>query len=952
MEALIDLTDVELKTKLNKAKTYNEIFVVLITMRKKGISINDAVAQLIAIEKDNRIIAELNQLLSMNKGVEIRYSLNFLTEEEQIKAVNNNASLVMYIINPTILVILTALRRNRDLYKYFSEDVKEDINDYSEDIQLKIIKNNPELIKIINNPSNEFLIKATETNELIITNILNPTEEVQLAIVDKDASLIKYIVNPSVKVQIEALKRNPNIFKLIKNPTEEVQLFATKQNGSLIRHIKNPSIAVQLEAIKRDYNAIRFINSPTEEVQLFAVRQNGCSLEYIPNPSSTVQVEALKQDFNAIKFISSKNLTEEVQLSVVKQNGFLIQYIQNPSIAVQLEALKQDFNVIEVIGDPTEEMKLAAVKHNGSLIQYIQNPSIAMQIEALRQDVKAIKFISNPSEELQLFVVKQNCLLIQYIENPSNTVQFEALKQDYNCIKFINSVSETCQDFIVRRNGLNIQYITRPSVDIQMIAVEQNGCAIQYIEYPSIPVQLKAVETDSMAIRYIRNPSEQVMLESVKNDPMSIQYMDELPMVIQIEAVKSEGEAIKFIQNSKIEVQLEAVRNSGYAILYIADPLLEVQLESIKYFPESIIFIKDPQKESLDLYTKLKPMPQPAVITVSEGEALKSYYESILENTSDNPDKSYIINWKDDLSKHINCICETIAIKYLNIAIGFAFKSGLDLIKDSFNAVVKNKGVVRAIVGSLQKYDEDNKVNILGMDANTAIYINKLLINGVMLRTFQENFYHGKYYWLEGESFTCVIIGSSNISSSGFKANRELNMLYVFDKSSSKYEEFKGWFDSFWNECISINRLDPQCFSNFETEYNPISSLKITKIEENYLKRKLLSLSDEEVKLRFNIWLSKNPNNIYTDLGINSLQNYLLFEYKDFNLMIFESFDPGNGYYYFYNQEMHSLISLLQQATKSEIFSLSQMHKRGYHIKNSTNLEMAITNLFIKKYKG
>ena len=235
------------------------------------------------------------------------------------------------------------------------------------------------------------------------------------------------------------------------------------------------------------------------------------------------------------------------------------------------------------------------------------------------------------------------------------------------------------------------------------------------------------------------------------------------------------------------------------------------------------------------------------------------------------------------------------------------------------------------------------------MDINTADYINSLLLRNVTLKAFSERFYHGKLYILEGKNINCVLTGSSNISSSGFKANRELNVLFILDKLTQKSREFLNIFDTLWDECVKINILDRSRFNPLEVEINDLY-LGLNPLKDSYVREKLLELTDEEVIKRFSIWLNKKPSNIYSDLGVASLENYILFEYQEYNLIVFESFIPGNAYYYFFNQNINALIKLLKQASKTEVFNFSEMQKRGYHIKNSSNLEISINNLFIKKY--
>ena len=80
----------------------------------------------------------------------------------------------------------------------------------------------------------------------------NSSENVQSKAVKNDGCLIKYIKNPSENVQLQAVKNNGWAIEYIKNPSENVQLEAVKNNGSSIEYITNPSENVQSKAAKND----------------------------------------------------------------------------------------------------------------------------------------------------------------------------------------------------------------------------------------------------------------------------------------------------------------------------------------------------------------------------------------------------------------------------------------------------------------------------------------------------------------------------------------------------------------------------------------------------------------------------------------------------------------------------------------------------------------------------
>ena len=83
--------------------------------------------------------------------------------------------------------------------------------------------------------------------------------------------LIRFIDNPSEEVQLAAVKENPHSIKYIKNPSQEVQLAAVEKNPYSIRYIKNPTQKVQLAAVEKNPHSIRYIKNPTQKVKKTAL---------------------------------------------------------------------------------------------------------------------------------------------------------------------------------------------------------------------------------------------------------------------------------------------------------------------------------------------------------------------------------------------------------------------------------------------------------------------------------------------------------------------------------------------------------------------------------------------------------------------------------------------------------------------------------------------------------
>lgn len=81
-----------------------------------------------------------------------------------------------------------------------------DYNSLSEEEQIKIVNENGYNIKNINNPSEKVQLAAVNKNPPAIEYIENPSEKLQLAAVKQNPVVIIYIENPSEKVELMALE--------------------------------------------------------------------------------------------------------------------------------------------------------------------------------------------------------------------------------------------------------------------------------------------------------------------------------------------------------------------------------------------------------------------------------------------------------------------------------------------------------------------------------------------------------------------------------------------------------------------------------------------------------------------------------------------------------------------------------------------------------------------------
>jgi len=168
------------------------------------------------------------------------------------------------------------------------------IKNPTEQDRLRAVEQDGDAVRYIDNPSEAVQLTAVKQWPNAIQHIDNPSEAVQLAAVKHEGVVLMHLDNPSNAVKLAAVNNDGYAIKYIDNPTEEMQLAAVKNYGPVIEYLSDPSEAVQLAAVRQNYQAIYFINNPSEAIQLAAVEHNGDAIRHLEFPSDRVQLAAIQ----------------------------------------------------------------------------------------------------------------------------------------------------------------------------------------------------------------------------------------------------------------------------------------------------------------------------------------------------------------------------------------------------------------------------------------------------------------------------------------------------------------------------------------------------------------------------------------------------------------------------------------------------------------------------------
>lgn len=346
--------------------------------------------------------------------------------------------------------------------------------------ETKKLKESPELIHNIKNPSEAQWAIAVRADYTLLKTLKNPSEAVQKAAIDASRGhALEYIDNPSEDMQVSALLacedsyRLKAIWKLIKAPSPKVQRTAANLFPEMtLELIPNPSEEVQRIAISKDpLKFVPLLANPSEEIQLFILN--------IAAPKSGM----FRKNINIPLIKSLRAMTEKVKLILVKKGYGLLQYVHKPiSDEVRAAALDMDVRNIEFIDDPTPEEKVQVLKKHPSMLHLIKNPTVEdMKLAVESGDVNALYNVSNIPDEVRKLAIEKNGGNIRHFRDAPEELKREAIENDPECLGLIDDPSAEFQELAVKLNpNAILKMNTKPAFKAQMAAIMKDPKLIQW----------------------------------------------------------------------------------------------------------------------------------------------------------------------------------------------------------------------------------------------------------------------------------------------------------------------------------------------------------------------------------------------------------------------------------------------------------------------------------------
>ena len=382
------------------------------------------------------------------------------------------------------------------------------------------------------------------------------------------------------------------------------------------------------------------------------------------------------------------------------------------------------------------------------------------------------------------------------------------------------------------------------------------------------------------------------------------------------------------------------LKRNGRLIRHLSLPDEEMQLIAVQQCPQAINYIAAPSPSIVDYAYHHSPEQsielRPAVI---EG-LLDAKRQEIAHYTGSatKSDQTVFLLEPHCFDLYLRAILGSYKVREFYIACGFVYASGIKMLRSEIGTLLADGMCVKILAGNLQHYFSGHPVS--QMDLETAQELNRLIKAGVELKTITDNFYHGKMYCLVCDEATFVIVGSTNMSKNAFRHNSEIDNLLVYRTSKNPHTNY---FDALWRKAISIHELDENRFSP------PVASGEIESrhvLDIDAVRDRIQQIEDIDLRMRLVTWLKYSPTNIYDEIDVAG-KEYIAIEFSDKKMVVLESFYPGNSYFVFNNHSVDTLLGAISGRTKTEVFELSGMEKRGYHIREQLKLEVKIASYFV-----
>lgn len=230
----------------------------------------------------------------------MQYFIENLKPQERKRAIDLNASNILYMKNRDPDIIKYALSKNGDLLNkiyplssknnlgFFqmltSDDLWKNLVDKQhipKDVLIAALKEKGLTSDFLDNPTKENQLKAVEKAPWVLRFIPNASEEIKTIAVEKEPFAILFCPNPSDKLKTIAIKQDLGVLSFISDVPKPLYGYIVKKYPRFIRNIAFPSKELQMIAVKEDPNNLEYISLPDDKVVKYAILKDNEVKKYL-----------------------------------------------------------------------------------------------------------------------------------------------------------------------------------------------------------------------------------------------------------------------------------------------------------------------------------------------------------------------------------------------------------------------------------------------------------------------------------------------------------------------------------------------------------------------------------------------------------------------------------------------------------------------------------------------
>lgn len=529
---------------------------------------------------------------------------------------------------------------------------------------------------------------------------------------------------------------------------------------------------------------------------------------------------------------------------------------------------RDDFNNYDYASDTTVNKIKSYLFENNKLNVVAINPfknkvKIKLKEEEIDTNYKAVCYRFNNSNRLSIVAYE--------IRELSKTA---SVQKKWN---FDAKLSDNHIDYS------NINSLTKREINK---LISKDGHAIKHVDFPTKTMIRIALEYDFSCISEINGLSLEEYIELVEEYPECLNYLGSMSKEIQIKMLEKDIGNIKHLRSINKTILGEFIGKINY----------------------NDISDKNIRKEYLDVISRRevdKRIKELQINTNYNLENLREHYIGLIKAVSGNKNhNTQVLNDEYPLHEHMKIIYSLIECSKIQLATGYISDKGIALVKD----IIYDKRLskeIQLIIGEIGKHENVMKIN-------TARHINNLIEYGVKVKTCDERFFHGKSYLFLGKEVSAVIIGSSNLSFSGFFSHIELNAVTIFHNSSEFSKNIIEYYERLWERFKLVENIKGE-------------DMKVIYKEEGS--------KDEEYKRQFAYLLEENPDK----------------EYK--NEIIFSGYSYENDYCGFYFERYGKMLVLESLKYQNAVYVFTNVVKPDEFIKNLMRKDLSTKlNEYCKRF--